>query len=63
MEQYELDFNNEAKCPFCGADNQIESESYKGDGEYFGEECYSCEQPFEVCCNYEVTFSSKKLES
>ena len=55
--------NYEAVCPYCGCDNQIESEDYKGQDEETIEECENCGKKFIHTIDYCITFTSEPYEN
>lgn len=66
----EVDYNevdcwgeDNAVCPYCGYENYIEPENYRGqDGEDI-EECGECGKNFIRQIDYSVTFTSEPLEN
>jgi len=55
--------NSEAVCPYCGYENYIEPESYKGQDEETIEECGNCGKTFVHTIDYNITFSSEPYEN
>lgn len=55
--------NSDAKCPYCGYDNFIESEDYGGQDDEEIEECGECGKYFVHQIDYEITFTSQPYEN
>ena len=55
--------NSEAICPYCGCENYIEPETYKGQDEETIEECGNCGKTFVHQIDYNITFSSEPYEN
>lgn len=54
---------DEAVCPYCGYENCIEPDDYKGQDEEEFEVCGECERTFVHEINYRITFTSEPLEN
>ena len=55
--------NSDAVCPYCGYENYIEGENYKGQDEETAEECGNCGKAFVHTIDYNITFSSEPYEN
>ena len=55
---YELNYNDDAKCPYCGHENDIDSDYYDST-EY---DCDRCEETFKMEIEFTPSFTTSKME-
>lgn len=62
-EDFDLRGNHEAKCPYCGFDNYVESCDFRYEDDSEEMECSKCEREFMVLGVISVYYNTSKKEA
>ena len=62
-DEFNTDYRHNAVCPYCGCENEVYPENYKGQDEEDESKCGECERTFIYTIDYDITFCSYPFEN